>query len=127
MPFLRYVYTHPASTRFPGKRETPEAQPLPSASSTWSLVASDGQPDGITEPRPDAPRQGMLDGDEPMPQDPSVGDPQVGRREPRGQPSPPVNDSAVQNERPSPQMEDKPSRFKRVVRRLKSFIKSKLV
>jgi hypothetical protein len=127
MPFLRYAGTHPAASRFPGKREMPVAQPLPSASSTWSLVASDGQPDGITEPRPDAPRQDTLDGGEPMPQDPSVGDPQVGRREPRGQPSPPTNDSAVQNGKPSPQAEDKPSRFKRAVRRLKNFMKSKLV
>jgi hypothetical protein len=79
MPFLRYAGTHPTSIRFPGKRETPEAQPIPSALSTWTLVASDGQLDRITEPHPDPPRRDTLDEEEPMLQDPSVGGPQVAR------------------------------------------------
>ena len=122
-----FVSTNPTSIRFPGKRETPETQPLPSTSSTWTLVASDGKTDGKTEPRSDPSRRVTLEGGEPMLRDPSVGDPQVDGHKPQGRPNPSVKDSVVRDGKSLPQTENKPSRLKRTGRRLKGFIKSKSV
>jgi hypothetical protein len=106
-----FVGTYPTSIRFQAKREMPETQPLPSTSSTWTLVTSDGKTDGKTEPR----------------SDPSVGDPQVDGHKPQGRPNPSVKDSVVRDGKSLPQTEGKPSRLKRTGRRLKGFIKSKSV
>ena len=97
------------------------AQSLPSTSSTWSLATSAGDADGDTEFRPHPHRQDELNEDESGPQEPSVG------RELRGRPKHAINDLAAWNGKSSLQPEDKPSLFKRVIRKAGKIMKSKLV
>lgn len=53
--------THPTSTRFPRERDTPREQPLPTASSTWTLVSAEVPMDGNTEPLQGPSKQDTLD------------------------------------------------------------------
>ena len=99
------------------------AKPLPTTSSTWTLLDTREHVDRDTEPRLDPSRKDTAD--EPGPQDPSAPDPQEGR--PRDQPNPPIQDPPERNRTPSPQPEDKVSRLKRAVRKVKKFVKSEYV
>lgn len=125
-PPTPHVSTHLTSTRFPRKRDTPMAQSLPNTPSTWSLVSAAGG----TDPRPDSPKRSELDEGVSGLRDPSDGGPRVGGPEPQANPEPPMPGPPAQGQKPPPQMEDKPdkpSRFKRVKKRLKKFMKSKLI
>ena len=116
------VGTHLASTRFPRERDTSETHPLPRTLSTWSLVPGEGHMNGNTEP-----------------QDSSVGDTPVADPEPQdkrksqdklesqGKPEPQVQNPTARDVNPPRQTGGKPSRFKRAVRELKKFMKSKSI
>ena len=97
------------------------AQSLPRPPSTWSLATTTKDVDGDTELRPDPHRQDELNEDESGPQEPSVG------RELRGRSKHTMNDLAARNGKSSLQPEDKPSLFKRIIRKAGKIMKSKLV
>jgi len=80
--------------------------------------------DGYTGSRIGPPRQTTLDWDESGPQDPSAGDARVGGRKRQGQSHPLTQDPTTLVEKPLPQTTDKPSLFRRAIRKLERFVKS---
>ena len=127
LPMSR-VGTHLASTRFPRERDTSKTHPLPRTLSTWSLVPGEERMNGNTEP------QDSSVGDTPVadPEPQHKLEPQHKRKsqdklESQGKPEPQVQNPTARDVNPPRQTEDKPSRFKRAVRELKKFMKSKSI
>ena len=122
------VGTHLAFTRFPRERDTSETHPLPRTLSTWSLVPGEGHMNGNTEPQDSS--VGDMPVADPEPQDKL--EPQDKRKfqdklGSQGKPEPQVQNPTARDVNPPRQTEDKPSRFKRTVRELKKFMKSKSI
>ena len=107
----RAVGTYQAPPRFKVERETPEVEPLPRVSSTWSLVAAKVHTDEDTV---DEGEQGV--------QEPPATAAQVVVSNPQG-----LSELPIQVREHSPQARIKSSRFKRAVKKVKKFLNSESV
>ena len=142
-PSSHVVDTYPAPSRFPNERLVPTVQQPPlNAPSTWTLGVTKGQ-DARTTTGLSSLRQGTLEGDDFGPEDPSPigpkfgGNTLVGEPRPDGpgpsrltsEPVPLVPVSAPTQEASPPKVEGtgKSSLFKRIIRKLEKFRRSKSV
>jgi hypothetical protein len=134
--FLCYIeYLIPILPRFPGKRETPKSQALPTTLSTWTLVDHEVH---SGEPRPDPPRQDTQDVVDPVPHDLLVGNPRPPKPVPQtcpvdgqkvttpGGPKLQTPGAATwsQKENPPPQVQSNSSQSRQPMGKFRKFIKS---